>query len=113
MSNNINPIDNLTAEYNIANLDHIGRFLTASIRANAPIMPMHAALIAKLIADCRVYSTIRDQAVLKDNTSTNLLAEMLKHQTEAQAEDESLSNGTASEVADSIIAELRKNGINL
>lgn len=111
--NPVNPIPNLTPEYNISNLDHIGRFITASIQANAPIMPYHAALIAKLIADCRVYCTIRDQAVLTDKTSTDLLANIRSEQIAIQSEEESMSNGTAAEVADSIIAELRKSGINL
>jgi hypothetical protein len=100
--NNDNTID---APTNIKNLDIIGSTLTKYIRENKPIDPALASLIVILLAECRVYSVIRDSNLINDEYSEQI-KDILTHN---KVEDEK----TVSDAADEIIADLRKNGINI
>ena len=63
-----------------------------------------ASALAFLVADCRIYSTIRDQTLLTDENSTVIVAEMKDWKSHEQ---------DLSDAADAIIADLRNSGINI
>lgn len=91
-----NPI---TAERNIGNLDIIGKTLVQYSITNEPISPEIANLIALLVAECRVYSAIRDN--LSDEATKFILGGIAEER------------ASVSDAADAIIEDLRKDGINL
>jgi len=91
-----NPV---TAERNIRNLDIIGKTLVKYSISNEPISPEVANLIALLVAECRVYSAIRDN--LTDEVSIDITNGVEQER------------ASVSDAADAIIEDLRKDGINL
>jgi hypothetical protein len=97
--------DIITAQQNITNIDLIGKTIVSYATKGQSIDPSTASLLAILIAECRVYSTIRDGDILKDE-GTEFIKKGIDIVTK-QEED------SISDIADSIIADLRKSGINL
>lgn len=91
-----NPV---TAERNIENLDIIGKTLVQYARHNEPISPEVANLIALLVAECRVYSSVRDN--LSDEATKFILGGINEER------------ASVADAADAIIEDLRKDGINL
>jgi hypothetical protein len=94
----------LSAQENADTLDLIGKTLFAFVGHGTPIDSATASVLAILLADCRVYSAIRDQDSLTDENTRSILGVMSEVKTHQQ---------DLSAAADSIIADLRKSGINI
>jgi len=101
----------MTAETNITHLDIIGRLLTEAVSSGRGLTPEQCSLLVMAVADCRVYSTVRDQETLTDETSKILLAELNSASSEPSAESD--QDGAANEIAASITEDLRKSGIDI
>lgn len=101
--NNISPLDNAQ------NLDAIGSILLSAAKGNIIIDTDKAAILASLVAQCRIYSTNRDAEHLTDPTS------VLIRETEKVLRDRGEANEaqSVSDAADEIMEDLRKSGINI
>lgn len=101
--NNISPLDNAQ------NLDAIGSILVSAARGSTTIDATKAAILASLVAQCRIYSTNRDAEHLNDPTSVIIreTEKLMKEQGE-KSEEQSISDA-----ADEIVDDLRKSGINI
>lgn len=106
MSND-NNIDTLTPDENAQNLDAIGSILLSAAKGNINIDATRAAILASLVAQCRIYSVHRD--ALTDPTSVLIreTEKLMKEQGE-KSEEQSVSDA-----ADEIVDDLRKSGINI
>jgi hypothetical protein len=107
MSNDTNNIDTLTPDENAQNLDAVGSILLSAANGNIKIDATKAAILASLIAQCRIYSVHRD--ALTDPTS------VLIRETEKVLRDRGEANEaqSVSDAADEIMEDLRKSGINI
>jgi len=94
----------LSAQGNVNTLDLIGKILVAYASKGLPMDSITASFLAILVSDCRVYSTVRDQDSLTDENSKTVLSIFAAQKTYEQ---------DLSAAADSIIADLRKSGINI
>jgi hypothetical protein len=99
----------INAKTNITNIDLVGETLLKFARRGESIDPTTAALLAMLVAECRNYSTVRDSDTLDDPMSKL----MRDYFNSVKEEEQKQENVSASEIADEIINELRKCGINL
>lgn len=106
MSND-NNIDTLTPDENAQNLDAIGSILLSAANGNIKIDATKAAILASLVAQCRIYAVHRD--ALTDPTSVLIreTEKVLREQGEKNAEQ------SISDAADEIMDDLRKSGINI
>ena len=98
----------ITAQENINNLDLLGKTIIGFCTSGKSIDPVTASLLAVLVADCRVYSTARDADRLSDIGSD--IIKKVFDEVNPSSNEETIS---VSEVADSIIADLRNSGINI
>jgi len=89
----------ITAERNIENLDLIGKTLVKVIAGEKFPDPNTLALLTVLVAECRVYSTVRDNG--SDDGSKFILDGLAK------------DKQSISDAADAILEDLRNDGINL
>ncbi len=94
----------IDAQTNVQNLDIIGRILV-NVSKGKPIDSMAALLCSTLLAECRVYSTRRDNDLVNDDNS-----QIIKNEIEQFKQEE---QNSVSDAADEILADLRKNGINI
>ena len=94
----------IDAQTNVQNLDIIGRILV-NVSKGKPIDSMTALLCSTLLAECRVYSTRRDNDLVNDDNSQIIKNEIAQFKQEEQ--------NSVSDAADEILADLRKNGINI
>jgi hypothetical protein len=101
--------DNITisATENANNLDIVGKYLT-HLAKGGTIDPITAATLVFLLADCRVYTAFRDSDSLNDETSNGIRGMIAQCNDEIQRERDLVSAA-----ADEIIADLRKDGINI
>ncbi len=105
MNKNNRTIDSVT---NANYLDTVGKTLLFYANQGKAISPVEATAMAMLLVECRLYSTDRDRDTLTDINS-NLLREVLdKADSNTHTTDPSVT-----QVADEIINDLRKSGINL
>ena len=108
MSND-NNFDNISPLDNAQNLDAIGSILLSAAKGNIIIDTDKAAILASLVAQCRIYSTNRDAEHLTDPTSVIIReTEKLLREQGAKSEEQSVSDA-----ADEIVEDLRKSGINI
>lgn len=101
--------NDISAQENIANLDLIGQTLIRYAKSNKPIDPNTALMISVLVAQCRNYSTVRDQDTLTDETSRFVLDHISKTEQSKQEKEEN----SITDAADEIINDLRKSGISI
>ena len=66
-------------------------------------------MISVLVAQCRNYSTVRDQDTLTDETSRFVLDHISKTEQSKQEKEEN----SITDAADEIINDLRKSGISI
>jgi len=98
----------ITAQENINNLDLLGKTIMGFYTSGKSIDPVTASLLVVLVADCRVYSTARDADRLND-IGSDIIKKVFEEVNPSSNEE----TNSVSDVADSIIADLRKSGINL
>lgn len=99
---------NITAKQNMDNLDLIGATILSFAKRGVPIDPLVSLSLSALIAECRVYSTLRD-AELDDENSLIIRVEIDRMNKANTAKQEQ----SVSDAADEIMDELRKSGINI
>ena len=102
-----NDNNTITPNENAENLDAVGSILLSAAKGNTNIDAPTAAILASLIAQCRIYSVHRD--ALTDPTSVLIreTEKLMKEQGE-KSEEKSVSDA-----ADEIVDDLRKSGINI
>lgn len=99
----------VSSQENIANLDLIGETLIRYAKSGKSIDPNTALMISILVAQCRNYSTVRDQDTLTDETSKIVLDHIGKTEQKAREQEDN----SITDAADEIINDLRKSGINI
>lgn len=109
MNNDNNKPNIIDAQTNAKYLDTIGETLVKFVRQGKNIDSQTALMLALLLAECRNYSTVRDEALLQDETS-KIMRDHLARSAAAANQEEEVS---VSDAADEIINDLRKSGINL
>jgi len=109
MTNDNDKPNIIDSQTNARNLDVVGGILLKFAKGSKSIDPDTATMLAYLLAECRNYSTLRDADTLDDDTSKF----MLPYLTGGSAMNPPCEEVSASDVADEIIKDLRKSGINL
>lgn len=105
--NNDHSISTISSEENAQNLDAIGSLLVSAAKGERVIDATTAAILASLVAQCRIYSVYRDS--LNDPTSVFIReAEKIVTDFSEKTEEKSVSDA-----ADEIMEDLRKSGINI
>lgn len=105
----MNTPNTISAQENIANLDLIGETLIRCAKAGRSLDPTSILMISVIVAQCRNYSTVRDQDSLTDPTSKIVLDHINKTEENKQKHEDDSVNDAAEE----IINDLRKSGINI
>jgi hypothetical protein len=104
----------INADDNVKNIDLVGKYLLNSSTSGRGVDPLTCAMLAQILVDCRLYSTVRDRDIISPDLNQNFLAIVaVMEQMEERKEQKEQHDNSVESVAQHIIDDLRNSGIIL